>query len=40
MVSPQDTIDEQLRDEVLEEAQNYGKVLVRIFCRINKNNFF
>jgi len=38
MVSPQDTIDEELRDEVLEEAQNYGQVLVRIISW-KKNNF-
>lgn len=28
MVTPQETIDQELRDEVISEAQNYGKVLV------------
>ena len=39
MVTPQETIDQELRDEVISEAQNYGKVLVRKLVDFLCENF-
>ena len=38
MVTSQDTIDMELRDEVIGETQNYGKVLVREMWVLDENN--